>query len=280
MKRNFSHILWGMAIVEVLLFQGNILADELAKDKRWTPLVRGSSLKGWSVVVADQAKNADPSHIFTVEDGVIHVYKDTPDGATMPFAGIITEKEYSHFHLRLEYKWGTKKFAPRCNSPRDSGILYHAVGADRIWPQSVECQIQENDTGDIYAVFTTVTTTIDPKTKDDVDPVSKLKSPCFLEASEGGVPLTHGSVAGVARVRRSRNLEREGWNTVEVIVHGDSAVYMVNGQVNNRCINICRLDPNDPQRMIPLTKGKILLQAEGSEIFYRNIEIKLLSESP
>ena len=30
--------------------------------------------------------------------------------------------------------------------------------------------------------------------------------------------------------------------------------------------------------MIPLTKGKILLQAEGAEILYRNIEIKHLSE--
>jgi hypothetical protein len=279
MKRNISYILWGLAIAEVLFFHGNILANTSEKDEEWTPLVRGSSLDGWYVLVAGQAKNVDPSHIFAVEDGVIHAFKDTPNGARMPFAGIITEKEYSHFHLRLEYKWGTKKFAPRCDSPRDAGILYHLVGADRIWPQSVECQIQEDDTGDIYAVSTTVTTTIDPNTKDDVNPVSKLKSPRFLEASEGGVPLTHGSVDNVARVRRSRNLEREGWNTVDIIVRGGSAVYMVNGQVNNRCTNICRPDPNDPRRMIPLTKGKLLLQAEGAEVFYRNIEIKLLPES-
>lgn len=279
MKRNVSHILYGMTIVAILCCHGNILANATGKDEGWTPLVRGNSLDGWRVVVAGQVTNGDPSHIFTAEDGVIHTFKETPDGAQMPFAGIITEKEYSRFHLRLEYKWGTKKFAPRCGSPRDAGILYHVVGAERIWPQSVECQIQENDTGDVYAVSATVTTTIDPKTKDDIDPVSKLRSPCFREASEGGVPLTHGSVDHVARVRRSRCLEHDGWNTVEVIVRGDNAVYMVNGQVNNRCTNICRPDPNNPQRMIPLTKGKILLQAEGAEVFYRNIEIKLLPES-
>lgn len=103
-----------------------------------------------------------------------------------------------------------------------------------------------------------------------------------MEASAGGVPITQsadGSPYGVGRVRRSEDLERDGWNTVEVIVHGDSAVYLVNGKVNNRCTKMCRKDPNDSQKTIPLNKGKILLQAEGAEILYRNIEIKVLPDS-
>ena len=62
-------------------------------------------------------------------------------------------------------------------------------------------------------------------------------------------------------------------------MHGPNAVYIVNGTVNNRCTNIRRPDPNNPQRLIPLAKGRILLQAEGAEVFYRKIEIKLLSQS-
>jgi hypothetical protein len=252
------------------------------KTGEWTALVRGDTLDGWYILIRDQEKNVDPNHIFSVKDGVVHAFKDTPDGKEMPVGGIITEKEYSRFHLRLEYKWGTKKFAPLQNARRDAGILYHVTAPDCIWPQSVECQIQEGDVGDIYAVRSAVTTTVDPKTKDAIDPVSKIKLPCFLEAADGGVPVTEsaqGRLYDIARVRRSHDWQRDGWNTVDVIVDGDRGVFLVNGKVNNRCTNMCRPDPNNPQRMIPLTQGKILLQAEGSEVSYRNIAIKELSES-
>jgi hypothetical protein len=248
----------------------------------WTSLLKGDSFDGWYVVVAGKGKNADSERIFTIKDGVVHTFADTPGGKQMPFAGLFTEKEYSRFHLQLEFKWGTKKFAPRLDAPRDAGILFHITQPDRVWPQSVECQIQEHDVGDIFAVYSAVTTTIDPKTKADMDPTGKMSSPVFMEAADGGVAITQsaeGCEYGVGRVRRSGDLEREGWNTVDVIVDGDQAVYLVNGKVNNRCTKMCRPDPADPKKTIPLTQGRILLQAEGAEIFYRNIQIKDLSDS-
>ena len=257
-----------------------VAASEKASE--WIPLVRGDSLDGWYILIAGQEKNVDPRHIFSVKDGVVHAFKDTPNGKQMPFGGLITEKEYSRFHLRLEFKWGTKKFAPRRNAVRDAGILFHVKPPERIWPQGVECQIQEGDVGDVFAVRSAVTATIDPKTKEAVDPVLKIVSPCFLEAAEGGVPLTQNAqdkMYEVVRVRRNHDWEHDGWNAVDVIVDGDRAVYLVNGKVNNRCTNMCRPDPNDSHRMIPLTQGRILLQAEGSEVLYRNIAIKDLSES-
>ena len=271
-----------MIVGWIAIFLSCSFATALEKAGEWIPMVQGDSLDGWYILIAGQERNIDPEHIFSVKDGVVHAFKNTPNGKQMPFGGIITEKEYSRFHLRLEYKWGTKKFAPRQNALRDAGILYHVTAPDRIWPQGVECQIQEGDTGDIYAVYSAVTATIDPKTKDAIDPVSKLSSPVFLEAAKGGVPLTQsaqGNPWGVGRVRRSHDWEHAGWNTVDVIVDGDRAVFLVNGNVNNRCTNMCRPDPNDPHRMIPLTQGRILLQAEGSEVLYRNIAIKDLSES-
>ena len=48
--------------------------------------------------------------MFSVNDGMIHVYKDTPEGKAMPFGGVITDKDYGDYHLRFEFKWGTKKF--------------------------------------------------------------------------------------------------------------------------------------------------------------------------
>ncbi len=254
-----------------------------AGDKgEWKPLLKGDSFDGWYVVVSGKQKNEDPDQIFTVKDGVIHTFKDTPASREMPFAGLFTEKEFSQFHLRLDFQWGAKRFAPRDNSPRDAGILYHVTQPDNIWPQSVECQIQEGDVGDIYAVFSAVTTTIDPATKDAVDPASKMCSPVFMEASDGGMVVTQsaeGTEWNVARVRRSRDVEHPGWNTVDVIVDGDRAVYLINGKVVNRCTNMCRPDPNDANHTVPLTRGRILLQAEGAEVLYRNIEIKDLSDS-
>lgn len=246
---------------------------------QWTPLVHGNSSEGWNVVIQGQKANSDPDHVFSVKDGVIHAYKDTPNGAKVPFGAIITKKAYSQYHLRLEFQWGTKKFTPRMNVPRDAGVIYHSTGPDKVWPLGVECQIQEHDVGDIFSVYSTVTATIDPKTKDDIDPLLKLKSPVYLEAAKGGVPLTQGDAQDVRRVRRNKDWEHNGWNTVEVLVAGDRAVHIVNGHVNNRCTDMCRVDPDNPQRMIPLASGKILLQAEGAEVQYRNIEISDLSES-
>jgi len=282
MKRTFGVLCVTIALAS-LLVSNQGLAAEPEKAGEWTPLLRGDSFDGWYVLVAGRAKNVDPDRIFTVKDGVVHAFADAPEGKQMPFAGLFTEKEFSRFHLRLEFKWGTKRFAPRQNSPRDAGILFHITQPDRIWPQSVECQIQEHDVGDIYAVYSTVTTTIDPKTKDAMDATyDKMGSPMFMEAADGGVSITQsaeGSPYGVGRVRRSKDLEREGWNTVDVIVEGDQAVYLVNGKVNNRCTKMRRPDPADPKRTIPMTQGRILLQAEGAEILYRNIEIKDLSDS-
>lgn len=274
------HCTLGAMMVGVVLFSpfAAIGAAPEATDT-WTPLLRGDSFDRWNVVIRSQEANADPDRVFSVNDGVVHAYQDAPNGATMPFGAIITKREYSQFHLRLEYKWGTKKFAPRANSPRDAGIIYHVVGPDRVWPQGVECQIQEGDVGDIFAVYCGVTATIDPKTRDEVDPVIKVKSPVFMETAEGGTPLAQSSVDNVVRVRRNKDWEHDGWNTVEVIVDGDRAVHLVNGQINNRCTKMCRPDPNSPLSTIPLTQGRVLLQAEGAEIQYRNIEIRGLSDA-
>jgi hypothetical protein len=40
--------------------------------------------------------------------------------------------------------------------------------------------------------------------------------------------------------------------------------------------NIKTPDPANPAQMISVQKGKILLQAEGAEVFYRNIEMQPL----
>jgi hypothetical protein len=235
----------------------------------WISLLKGNTLDGWYTYLADKGANADkgtnqdPDGIFTIHEGVLHIYKNAEEGSKMPYGYIATEDEYENYHLRLEFKWGRKKFAPRAESPRDSGLLYHFVGDDTIWPLSTECQIMEGDTGTIYTVGTTVTTTINPATR------------VYQEAADGGMAHTQGGPE-VTWVKLARDLEVPGWNSLEVIIRGDSAVHIINGKVNNRCWNISRQDPSDSNRLIPLSRGKILLQAEGAEVYFRNVQIKSL----
>jgi hypothetical protein len=238
-------------------------------DGDWKPLFNGKDLSGWTHFFNGRDKNAKVDDLVRVEDGLIHIYPERMDGEKQPFGYLLSAKPYSHYHLRFEYKWGTKRFAPRQAAKRDSGMLYHVVGPDKVWPRCVELQVQEGDTGDIFTVGTRVTATIDPKKRNGPD--EKTNISVFLAPEKGGKEYTQGT-KGITRIVKSETAERDGWNTVEAIVAGGSATHVVNGKVVNRCTDI--LQPETGDTWTPLTAGKIALQAEGAEVYYRNIEIK------
>ena len=84
-----------------------------------------------------------------------------------------------------------------------------------------------------------------------------------------------------ARILKSGDFEnREGWNTLEVILEGDRATQLVNGRIVNRALDIRRPDPEDPSRMVGLKRGRILLEEEGAEIWFRNIKVRPLKPTP
>jgi hypothetical protein len=56
------------------------------------------------------------------------------------------------------------------------------------------------------------------------------------------------------------------WNTIECICHGDTIINIVNGVIVNEGTDAS------------VTKGKILLQSEGAEVFYRKVELKPLAK--
>jgi hypothetical protein len=257
--------------------------EPVAKSAGWQPLFNGTNLDGWYIVLRT-GRSDDTNHLVQVDHGTVHMYKDAPDGSPQPSGYISTSNEFSHYHLRLQYQWGKKRFAPRAKDRRDAGILYHVEGKDGVWPRSVECQIQENDVGDIFTVNTRVTALADPATTNIVKIVvtnqagevhTNLSAPVYLAPEAGGVPVLQGTAGGIRRVIRSPMNEHPGWNTVEVIVNGDEATYIVNGKVNNRATKIEHFVNGQWE---PLTKGRITLQLEFGEVSYRNIEIKLNSD--
>src|SRR5688572_18423314 len=102
----------------------NTTASTTASTTDWKPLFNGKNLKGWSVHYASKAPDGAPSpaNLFEVNNGQIHIYPDAAAGSAQPFAYLITDAEYRDYRLTLEYKWGEKKFAPRLNLVRDSGL--------------------------------------------------------------------------------------------------------------------------------------------------------------
>lgn len=232
----------------------------------WRPLFNGKNLDGWSTLVKGKTEGEDPDRYVTVEDGMIHMYAGTPDGEKVAFGVITTNESFSSYHLKLEYRWGSKKFAPRAKPEhkRDAGILYHVWNPAKVWPGSLEYQIQETDTGDLIFIDSGGTFFHEPG-----DPKR------YLAESEGGI-ARFGLAKNTWQLVAKRKVadRNEGWNTAEIIVRGGkSAEHWVNGERLLRLSNFVRPEGDGT---VPLTSGKISLQFEGAEIFYRNIAIREL----
>ena len=67
------------------------------------------------------------------------------------------------------------------------------------------------------------------------------------------------------------------WNTVELITLGDDSIHIVNGKVVMRLHGPLRIDADLPT---PVTSGPIILQSEGAEIFYRDIQVRPITAIP
>lgn len=237
----------------------------------WQPLFNGRDLNGWYTFLQEHGRDADPDRIIAIDDGVIHLYRDTPEGSRVVMGYIATEKQYGDYHLRLQYRWGEKKFEPRAALPRDAGLYYHMIGDDAVWPMGLQFQIQEANTGDLLALHAMQADSwIDPATKE-------LETRTFQDSKLGGLSVVFGG-SGIAYQTRGIMNELSGWNTLEIIAKGDSVTHILNGKTVNRAENVRRVNANDPTQSSPVTKGRIALEIEAAEIQYRNIEIKRLAE--
>lgn len=199
-------------------------------------LFNGKDLAGWTTFIKYNKDEKidpreDPKGIFKVEDGIIHVSGER-------FGCLTTQDEYENYRLVVEFKWGEKRWPPRENVVRDSGILMHAVGPDKVWTKSIECQIQEHDCGDFFLV-------------------------------DGPTIEVDGKVVKNRAIKTKDAEKPTGeWNTIEVICDGDTIVNIVNGVEVNRGTKAS------------LTKGRIVLQSEGAEVFYRKVELTPLKKKP
>lgn len=187
---------------------------------------------------------------------------------------IISKKEYDNYHLQLKFKWGDKKWIPRKDLLKDSGILYHSIGPIgvehwRSWMLSQEFQIMEGHTGDFWKQANSA---IDVRAY----PPEFVMTPLAHE-SQPFLPIGKGEENEYYCMRSNNNEKPHGeWNTLDLICFEGKSLHIVNGEVvmilkNSRYLN-------EDGETIPLVKGKIQLQSEAAELFYKDIKIRPLKE--
>ena len=153
------------------------------------------------------------------------------------FGGLVTKKQYANYYLRAEFRWGEKTYPPRVGTARDSGIQYNVTGTLKVWPRMMEFQINEGGTGDMWVVNGT------------------------------GPHFGRGPFVNVIGQRDPVNdLEKPHgeWNLLELVVDRDRILYLVNGK-----LALAGIHANT-------TRGKILFQCEGSEVYFRHMQIAQL----
>jgi hypothetical protein len=185
-------------------------------------LFNGKDLTGWKAVVPGAAEqNITPESVWRVEDGVL-ICKGTPTGY------IRTERDFTNFILRLEWR-----FNPVTKQAGNSGVLVRLVGEDKVWPKSVEAQLQSGRAGDFWNIDDFVMSVAPDRTK------------------------------GRNTRRAYDGAERPvgEWNEYEIIVNKGEVVLRVNGHELNRAWDVAEVP------------GKIALQSEGAEIHFRNIRL-------
>ena len=257
-------------------------AQKALKTVTWQSLFNEKDLNGWETYLdapyqSDKTAakmepiglNKDPNHVFSVVeiDGrpAIRISGET-------FGGINTMADFENYHLRLEFKWGKQKWPPKLDQPRDSGLLYHSVGAQgtpMLWMESFEFQIQEGDCGDYWGVMNVLT---------DISATKNDKGKFVYQPGAAPVTFQDKSTIGRTCLKNPDNEKPSGeWNTVDLYCYGSTCLHVMNGKVNNVLTNTRHIVDGKEE---PLTKGKIQIQSEGAEVFYRNLRVEGISGLP
>jgi len=261
----------------------------------WRPLYNGRDFTGWETYLGKPHKSAevpglkrneqgsyleaigkdrDPLGSFTVTevDGrpAIHI-------SGQGFGYLATRESFGNYHLRLQFKWGAKKWPPRENVVRDSGLLYHMHGepaaSDKVWPACVELQIQEHDCGDLYAIVTRMTV----PARESTTPENKHLY--LYDPAAAPLDFKQEKPVGNRCVRLADFEKPTGeWNTIELVCIGGDSIHIVNGHVVMRLHDARQKGANGD--WLPLTAGRICLQTEGAEIYYRDVEIRPITAVP
>jgi hypothetical protein len=187
-------------------------------ERRHIELFNGTDMTNWKVFPADA-----PAGTWTVRDGVLVC-------AGQPVGYLRTERKYTSFELELEWRFDPTKGAG------NSGVLLRVQHPDKVWPQSIEAQLESGSAGDIWNI--------------DEFPISTNRN------------RTNGRYTAKAKPSSEKPLGE--WNQYSIRLVEENLQLTVNGVVQNTATR-CEV-----------IEGWIALQSEGAYIEFRNIRLRPL----
>jgi hypothetical protein len=208
--------------------------DAIVPD-RAIPLFNGKDLAGWEADVPARDKDATLPASFVVRDGLL-VSQGKPEGH------LVTTEAYRDYRLVVEYRFPGQ--AGNC------GVLVHASTPRALYamfPQSIEVQMMSGNAGDFWCIGENIAVA-------DME----TRRPRKPGQAWGG---------GESDARRILNLTDDSekpvgeWNTMVIEARGRTLKVWVNGALVNEGFDATA------------DRGKIALQAEGTEVEFRKIEI-------
>ena len=251
---------------------------------KWTSLFNGKDLSGWDTYLgpvydpkingfsgAAIGLNNDPNHVFSVVqladgDAVIHITGEN-------FGALVTKNEFKNYHLQLQFKWGNKTWANKKGKKMDSGLLYHSVGKNNadngFWMRSQEFQIEEGNCGDYWGCADAF---------NEINAIRKSDSEYVYHPQGISTVFSAHTKEGRRCIKKGDAEKPAGeWNTLDLYCYDDASIHVVNGKV---MMVLNHSQQWDNGKSTPLVKGKIQLQSEGAEIYYKEIKIMPINQLP
>ena len=202
-------------------------------------LFNGKDLTGWKADVPAADNKPDTPPSFIVRDGLL-VSKGRPVGH------LISDKSYKNYRLNVEYRFSAK--------PGNCGVLVHTSKPRQLsslFPQSIEVQMMNRNAGDFWCIHENISV---PK----------------METRRNGKPESWGGKRGQNRHIRNLTDNSENpvgqWNSMQIECLDDKVRVWVNGDLVNDGFGATA------------TEGQIALQAEGSEVEFRKVELTPITE--
>jgi hypothetical protein len=232
------------------------------QEEHWIQLFNGKDLTGWQPKITGHELGDDFANTFRVEDGLLEVAYDGYDEFRGRFGHLFFEREYSHYRLRVEYRFTGEQVAGAPGwALRNSGVMLHGQAPETMrreqeFPVSIEVQFLGGDG-------------TSPR------PTANLCTPGTHVVMGGELVTRHCTDS------TSPTLHGERWVTVEVEVRGHELVrHLVDGQ-EVLSYTEPQLDPEDPdaRRLLDagspakLDHGTISLQSESHPIQFRRVEL-------
>ena len=220
----------------VSIIIGLLFLSSCTEQKTATQLFNGKDLSGWHMDVPEKDTVPSVRDPFIVRDGHL-VSLGTPAGH------LITDKDFKNYQLDVSYRFP--------GEPGNCGVLVHAStprALYKMFPKSIEVQMMHENAGDFWVIVEDI----------EVDNMIERRGP----KQEWGI--TEGKKRRILNLTDGSEKPLTEWNHMKIICQEGEIKVWLNDDLVNHGFNATA------------TSGQIAVQAEGSEVEFRSIELTQL----